>query len=121
MQAALDQERQHAAILVQIGARSPYTHLYFPASTFARLGYTRTAGTFLWVLDHVETALVGGYLAIIHALGLHQQAGLVQLAARILGTEAQHRVLGRVVAGDWPANNLGLEVNSFACASGIRS
>ena len=115
MQAALDQERQHAALLVARGATSPYRHYYFPAKTFAQLGYTRDADTFLWVLDHIETALVGAYLAALTQFSQHQRTDLALTAARILGTEAQHRVLGRMVAGDAPSDNLALEVVSFSC------
>src|SRR5918911_1954772 len=56
LQAALDQEQKHAQILASAGAVSSFRHFYFPASAFARLGYTSDAGTFLWVLDHLETA-----------------------------------------------------------------
>ena len=113
MQAALDQERQHAALLAARGAISPHRHYYFPAATFARLGYTRDVGTFLWVLDHIETALVGAYLAALGQFSQQRSTELAQIAARILGTEAQHRVLGRLVAGDTPSDNLALEVISF--------
>ena len=115
MQAALDQERQHAALLGRMGATSASAHYYFPASTFTRLGYTRDAGTFLWVVDQIETALIGAYLAAIRHFSLHLSPDLTQLASRILGTEAQHRVMGRMLAGDAPANNMGLEVDSFTC------
>ena len=119
MLAALDQERQHAQLLVRSGARSSYTHVYFPAGAFAQLGYTRTPYTFLWVLDHVETALVGAYLAAARHFAFHHMAGMAQLVARILGTEGQHRAMGRMVSGDAPANNIALEVQSFGCVSEV--
>jgi hypothetical protein len=120
-QAALDQEYQHARTLVRLGASSRVSRFFFPKSTFAGLGYTRDANTFLWVLDHVETALVGAYLAAVQQFSLSQQPDLAVVAARILGTEAQHRALGRLVSGDTPANNMALEVVSFYCPDDVTS
>lgn len=117
--AALDQERQHTQLLARTGARSAHTRVYFPAGTFAGLGYTRSPYTFLWVLDHIETALVGAYLAAAQHFAFHHMAGMAQFAARVLGTEAQHRALGRMVSGDAPANNVALEVQSFGCVSEV--
>lgn len=64
LQAARDQERQHAAILIQHGAgsvsfKSISLQFYFPAATFAGLGYTSLPHTFLGVLDHLETTVIG--------------------------------------------------------------
>lgn len=112
-QAALDQERKHAAALMQAGAKSSVTQFYFPASTFRELGYTSQVGTFLWVLDHLETAFIGAYLAAISRFGQLNQPKLAQFAGQVLGVESEHRALGRVVAGDDPANNVTLEVVSF--------
>ena len=56
LQAALHQEMQHAMILENLGAQSAYKTFYFPALALTRLGYTSHAGTFLWMLDHLETA-----------------------------------------------------------------
>ena len=113
LQAALSQEQQHARLLTSAGARSPYHAFYFPANTFKALGHTRAPGTFLWVVDHLETTFIGTYMAAIRRFGALERIDLAVLAARILGVECEHRALYRVVAGDTPANNLTLEVNSF--------
>jgi len=65
------------------------------------------------VLDHLETAFIGAYLAAVSSFGTLGHADLAQLAGQILGVESEHRALGRVVAGDDPANNVTLEVASF--------
>ncbi|HVC81455.1 MAG TPA: ferritin-like domain-containing protein [Chloroflexota bacterium] len=112
-QAALDQENKHAAALAKAGAMSSQTGFYFPGTTFQSIGYTSQVGTFLWVLDHLETAFIGAYLAAVNSFGTLGHADLAQLAGQILGVESEHRALGRVVAGDDPANNVTLEVASF--------
>ncbi len=112
-QAALDQENKHAAALAKAGATSTQQGFYFPATAFQSLGYTSTVGTFLWVLDHLETAFIGAYLAAVSSFSTLGHADLAQLAGQILGVESEHRALGRVVAGDDPANNVTLEVASF--------
>jgi hypothetical protein len=117
-QAALDQENKHAMALAAAGAKSPLMSFYFPATTFQSIGYTSQAGTFLWVLDHLETAFIGAYLAAIARFGQLKRADLAELAGQILGVESEHRALGRVVAGDDPANNVTLEVVSFQNVSG---
>ncbi len=119
-QAALDQERTHAALLAQQGGTPKYNQFYYPALTFQNLGYTRTVDTFLWVLDHVETALIGAYLAAVNRFALLGNGDLAVLCSRMLGPECQHRAIGRVVAQDRPANNVGLEVASFSCVSEVQ-
>lgn len=119
MLAALDQEQQHIQLLARAGARSAHSRVYFPDGTFAGLGYTRSPYTFLWVLDHIETALVGAYLAAAQHFAFRLMAGMAQFAARILGTEGQHRAMGRMVSGDAPANNVALEVQSFNCVGDV--
>ena len=115
LQAALDQERKHATILGQHGAHSTATRFYFPANTFASLGYTSMPTTFLGVLDHLETTVIGLYLSAIGRFAVLRRADLALLATRMLGPECQHRALGRVIAGDTPANNMALQVNQFSC------
>lgn len=115
LQAALDQERQHAAILTQHGAHSTAAQFYFPASTFAGLGYTSLPTTFLGVLDHLETAVIGLYLSAISRFAMAKRADLALLATRMLGPECQHRAIGRVIAGDTPANNMALQISQFSC------
>lgn len=115
LQAALDQEDKHARILSNLGATAPYKKFYFPASTFEQVGYTSHAGTFLWTVDHLETTFISAYLAAIDRFGTMGRADLALLAARFLGVECEHRALYRVIAGDDPADNVTLEVTSFAC------
>ena len=68
LQAALDAESKHAALLARAGATSPYTQFYFPRATFTQLGTSTDAQTLLGVLDQLETAAVGAYIAAVHAL-----------------------------------------------------
>lgn len=117
LQAALDQEYKHAVLLKSSGAVSPFKSFYFPASTFETLGFTSRAGTYLWVLDHLETAFIGAYLAAVRRFGELKRPDLAQLAGRILGVEAEHRALYRVISSDDPANNVTLEVAEFTAVS----
>jgi hypothetical protein len=115
LQAALDAESKHAALLAQAGATAPHTQFYFPRATFTQMGTSTDAQTFLGVLDQLETAAVGAYIAAVHALASLRRVDLVGLAAGIAGVEAEHRMLGRLLAGLRPANNLTLERMPFAC------
>ena len=117
LQAALDAESKHAALLAQAGATSPHTRFYFPRTTFTQMGTSTDAQTFLGVLDHLETVAVGAYIAAVHALASPRHVDLAGLTARITGVEAEHRMLGRLLAGLTPANNLTLEREPFACVS----
>lgn len=117
LRAALSQEQAHARLLAQRGARAASHAFYFPASTFEELGYTSRAGTFLWVLDHLETAVIGLYLAAIARCGVLGRPDVAVLAARILGVECEHRALSRMVSRDDPADNVTLEVANFATVS----
>ncbi len=117
LQAALDQEQKHAQILVKAGAVSPYTHFYFPSSALKKLGYTSHAGSYLWVLDHLETAFIGAYLVAAQRFGALNHGDLAELAMRILAVECQHRALYRVISDDDPADNVTLEVADFSCVA----
>jgi hypothetical protein len=117
LQAALDAESKHAAMLAQAGATSPHTQFYFPHATFTQMGTSTDAQTFLGVLDHLETAAVGAYIAAVHALASLGHVDLAGLTARIAGVEAEHRMLGRLIADLTPANNLTLERMPFAHVS----
>ena len=120
LQAALHQELNHVRILENLGAHSPYKRLYFPALALQSLGFTSRAGTFLWMLDHLETACIAAYMRRIERYTTLQHPDLAVLAARILGVEAEHRALYRVISEDYPANNVTLEVAQFTCASDIQ-
>lgn len=115
LQAALDQEQKHARILASLGATSPFKSFYFPAATFERLGYTNRPGTYLWVLDHLETAFIGAYLAASTRFGQLNRIDLATFALRILAVECQHRALYRVISQDDPADNVTVEVADFTC------
>jgi Ferritin-like domain len=115
LQAALDQEQKHAQVLANAGATSPFRQFYFPATTFDRLGFTSEVGTYLWVLDHLETAFIGAYLAAAMRFGELGRIDLAVFALRVLGVECQHRALYRVVSHDDPADNVTLEVVNFDC------
>jgi hypothetical protein len=120
LQAALHQEQNHAMILENLGAQSPYKTFYFPTMALATLGYTSHAGTFLWMLDHLETACIAAYMRRIERYMALRHPDLALLAARILGVEAEHRALYRVISEDYPANNVTLEVAQFLCATDIQ-
>lgn len=115
LQAALDQEQKHARMLTKLGATSPYTSFYFPQTTFESVGYTSREGTFLWVLDRLETAFISAYIAAVKRLGALGQVDAAILMVRILGVECQHRTLFRVISADDPADNVTLEVAEFNC------
>ena len=106
LQAALDAEVKHAALLVAAGATSHLTQFYFPGSTFTRLGTTLDPTSVLGVLDVLETALTGLYIAAVNQLLRPGYRDLARLAAEITGIESEHRMLGRVIADMRPANNL---------------
>ena len=120
LQAALHQELNHIMILENLGAQSAYKTFYFPAPALTRLGYTSHAGTFLWMLDHLETACIAAYMRRIERYSTLQHHDLALLAARTLGVEAEHRALYRVISEDYPANNITLEVAQFTCADDIQ-
>jgi len=119
-QAALHQEMNHAMILENLGAQSAYKTFYVPAMALERLGYTSHAGTFLWMLDHLETACIAAYMRRIERYATLQHPDLALLATRTLGVEAEHRALYRAISQDYPANNLTLEVAQFSCAHDIQ-
>jgi hypothetical protein len=119
LQAALDAELKHAALLSAAGAQSPYTRFYFPPTTFQSMGTSVDAGSFLGVVEILETAMSGLYVAAAEhflQLGRHD---LAALATQLMGVEAEHRTLGRVVAGVRPPNDLTLAPAPFSCVSDV--
>ena len=119
LQAALDAELKHAALLSAAGAQSPYTRFYFPPTTFQRMGTSVDPGSFLGVVELLETAMSGMYVAAAEhflQLGRHDLAGL---ATQLMGVETEHRTLGRVIAGVRPPNDLTLAPAPFACVSDV--
>src|SRR5918912_1031090 len=93
LQAALDAELKHAALLSAAGAQSPYTRFYFPPTTFQHMGTSVDPGSFLGVVELLETAMSGMYVAEAEhflQLGRHDLAGL---ATQLMGVETEHRTL----------------------------
>jgi len=127
LQAALSEEMDHANLLRSLingstAATDPYQTFYFPAGTFSTL----SAST--GMLDALENAFIGAYLAAIEelaAMAADTKAGVTtysdatgtaytsgqleyfaKVAGSILGVESEHRTLGRVISNTNPANNL---------------
>jgi len=104
LQAALDEERHHLGFLLDQGAAPPPTTFFFPADVF------EDRVQFLALLATLENAFISAYLAAIprlHALG---EPLLAEIAGQILGVEAEHRVLGRVLQGEKLPHNRCLAV-----------
>lgn len=120
LKAALDAEVKHATALERAGARSHVDHFYFPATTFADLGPSSSSLTFLNVLDWLETSCAGAYIVAMEQFLRLGRPDLGMVAARVMGVEAEHRTLGRVIAGRAPANNLVLEATAFAGLNDVR-
>ncbi len=126
VRAALSEEINHATLartLLGIGSASadPYQTFYFPAGTFD------TLAAFTGLLNALENAFIGAYLTAIEELtygatlagpsGMYTDSNgkkytaaqlgyFAKVAASIMGVEAEHRVLGRVISNSNPANNL---------------
>ena len=137
LRAALAEEISHADLMRQLIGRSdaagdPVQTFYFPEGSFDDLA------TFLSTLDALESAFVGAYLAAVRQLSsmaarlppvdvpqldpkgnAYTSAQLIffaEVSASILGVEAEHRALGRVIGQSIPANNL-----CFEQTAGIRT
>jgi len=115
VQAALDAEVKHADALVAAGARTPYTHFYFPSRTFARLGASTNSDSFLGVMETIEALCEGLYIAAVGELVRWKRSDLASVAAQIMGVESEHRTLGRVISGARPPNDHILVQQPFAC------
>jgi len=131
LQAALSQEIIHANLLRSLlgisgATNDPVQTFYIPAGSFD------TLTPFLSLLDTLENAFIGAYLAATRQfayMAAQTQSQLVafansdrthtfsapeleyysQVAASILGVECEHRALGRVIGALRPANNLSYE------------
>lgn len=142
--AALFEEITHANLLRSlIGKASsttdPVQTFYLPSSAF------ETIDGFTGLLDALENAFIGAYLQAtiefaqmaVDAKGYgHRQRDafgkpykttdleyFAQVAASIMGVEAEHRVLGRDVSGMIPANNRNYELQDgiFSVFNGKKS
>lgn len=129
VRAALYEEISHANVLRGVlGAsdpsKDPYQTFYFPAGSFD------TLAAFTGLLDALENAFIGAYLNAIQEFAAKAAKKAVQaeddrddyqkytakelayyakVAASIMGVEAEHRALGRVISNSNPANNLQYE------------
>ena len=119
LRATLDAESKHAALLAKGGAKASVEHFHFPAGAFHELGMAQQPGTFLGVLESLETAFTDAYAVAVGQLLQLGHPDLAMLAAQIMGLEAEHRVLGRVIGGALPANDITLERVPFACGSDV--
>lgn len=103
-QAATNAEFVHIQILQGLGASTVQNQFFFP------LGTLTDRRAFLDVIERLETAGVGAYSAAIFRFASDlQRPDLALLAARILGTEAEHRVLARVINQRNPPDDVCLE------------
>lgn len=124
IQAALTEEINHANLFRSLlgisgPAADPVQTFYFPDGTF------EYQPNFSAILDALENAFIGAYLNAIQEFALMSAAVAVnpvsstytatqleyfgKVAASIMGIECEHRVLGRVISGSDPANNLNYE------------
>ncbi len=119
MQSILDSEVKHAQALLSAGATSPYKTFYFPKDTFRGLGASNESGTFLQVMDALETSFVGAYLAAVGAFVTLGRSDLAGVIVQIMGVESEHRMLGRLISGFKTANNLTLQKNPFSSINDV--
>ncbi len=119
LQAALDAEVKHAAILFEMGATSSMRSFYFPPSIFTLLGSTMNRASFLGTLDMLETVCVGAYIAAATQFIHGGRPDLAATAAAIMGVESEHRTLGRVIANITPANSRTLETAPYAVVAEV--
>ncbi len=129
LRAALTEEINHANLIrtaltgsISGSRKDPYQTFYFPSGTF------NTLPAFLGILNALENAFIGAYLVVIQEFSYKAalaRAGALRgadarysaeeyelyakVAGSILGIECEHRVLGRVIGNNNPANNLSYE------------
>lgn len=132
VQAALTEEIAHANLFRSLlggsaASGDPVQTFYFPAGSFD------TLANFTGLLNALEDAFIGAYLNAIQEFATkaantrwdggrwshHDNDGsqysseqldyFSKVAASIMGIEAEHRVLGRVISNSNPANNLAYE------------
>lgn len=128
VQAALTEEISHANLFrsllgISEPSEDPVQTFYFPTGTFD------TLAAFTGLLNALENAFIGAYLNAIQEFAaksaLRDEDGVwteadgrytaeqldyfAKVSATIMGIEAEHRVLGRVISNTNPANNLAYE------------
>jgi hypothetical protein len=125
IQAALTEEIAHADLLrgllgIPDASKDPVQTFYFPEGVFDKIG------PFLALLDALENAFIGAYLNAVEEFSTMAATAsklrannewydetyspetlnyLALVSASIMGVEAEHRVLGRVISNSNPANN----------------
>jgi len=127
VQAAFSEEIQHATLLRSLlalgpdASTDPVQTFYFPKGSFD------TLDAFTGLLDTLENAFIGAYTLAVRsfahmasltskgpavfgykgkAFSAEQFEYFAEVAATIQGIECEHRVLGRVLSGKNPPNNL---------------
>ncbi len=101
VKAALFEELAHQIFLAKQGAKA-LTHTFsFPDGQDTFTNFDK----FFKVQQQLEAAFIAAYLAAGKELTNLRRPDLVQVAAQIGGVEAEHRAMGRGIAGKWPANN----------------
>jgi hypothetical protein len=70
------------------------------------------------VLDTLENLFIGAYLAATRRFAELGQPLLAEIAVQIMGVEAEHRILGRLVAAEPRPHDLCMERAHYACLSG---
>lgn len=129
IRAALTEEISHANLFRRAltgsasgAGKDPYQTFYFPNGTF------NTLPAFLSILNALENAFIGAYLVVIQEFSAKAALARARalrgpdarysaedyeefatVAGSILGIECEHRVLGRVIGNNNPANNLSYE------------
>lgn len=104
--AALVEEQVHRDFLVAAGGKALTDTFSFPK------GYEtfEDQDTFIATLQQLEEAFIAAYLAAISEFAQYGQPRLSQIAAQIMGVEAEHRALGRSISPKFPfANNFAFE------------
>lgn len=120
LQAALDAEAKHAVLLIQTGATfNPFRKFYFPPTTFTRAGTSVSPDSFFGLMERLEATMVGLYLTSVAQFLQLKRPDLAGLATTIMGVEAEHRSLGRIISAIRPPNNLTLENASFSCVGDV--
>lgn len=126
IRAAITEEVTHANLFrtllgIKSPAMDPYQTFYFPTETFYNLGH------FVGMLQALESAFIGAYMAAIQQFALRAAGGpqtldgvlyqpsdfayFAKIASSILGVESEHRALGRAISPNLiPANQLNYEI-----------
>ncbi|GCE24852.1 hypothetical protein KDA_03360 [Dictyobacter alpinus] len=101
LQTALIEEQIHELFLESLGAQTLSSSFSYPngAQTFTDLA------TFIDTQQALENAFNSAYLAASVEAAKLNAYRLAQIFGQMACIEAEHRVLGRVIAGAQPANN----------------